>query len=136
MQRPTSAGISTVFLTLIVWALSCLIQVALTLFALLCLLGILTQIADKGGGMINIKDRRRVTVEQRFGACVLYGSLGVLSVIGALRLNRYPRSIALSYSRVGGGEGDGRDGAKPLSPSVRPDLTVSEIWDRELDGSP
>jgi hypothetical protein len=136
MQRPTSAGIATGFLTLIAWAVVCLIQVALSLFALICLFAVLIQLADKGGGVSGIENRLRVTVGQRFRMCMLFGSLGVLSGIGALRLSRCYRAIALSYSRVGGGTGDGHDGAKPASPSVRPGLSVSEIWDRELDSSP
>jgi hypothetical protein len=136
MQRPTPAGIAHRFLTLIAWAPVFLIQAALSLFALICLFGVLIQVADKGGGSSGIEARRRVTVRHRSHVGVLSGSLGVLSAVGAIRLSRCYRPIALSYPRVGSGVGDGHDGAKPASRSVQPDLSVSEIWDRELDGSP
>ena len=63
------------------------LQAVLVLFALDCFCGILVHLVDA---------RQQVTVAQRIGLTLIFGSFGILGAVGAYKLKAYYRRITPS----------------------------------------
>jgi hypothetical protein len=112
--------------SLVVYILIRTVQVVLFLFALFCLFAVLEQLVDEGGGASGLHARRLVTVIQRILLATIFGSLGILSAVGASRLKRYLRRMTTSVIPAA---------TKPANGTFEPSPLWSGVWDRELDTS-
>jgi hypothetical protein len=63
-------------------------QVALVVVTTFCIVGVIIQIVDEGGGASGREARRRITVERRARIGFVWGSVGFLSAVAAVGLNR------------------------------------------------
>src|SRR3954468_22272313 len=81
------------------WVLLYVLHLALIVIAFAMFFGVVLMVVDKGGGESG-PTRSHVTVGQRCAMGLLYGSVGLLSVAGALKLKRCHHRINPLYPEM------------------------------------
>jgi hypothetical protein len=116
-----------------VWVLLYLSHLVLAVVAIIMFFGVVVVAVDKRGSASG-HARRHVTVGQRCAMGILYGSLGLLSVVGARKLRQYHRQINPLYPEMQVGFHTGRATLGERLPNNPPPRSGEAMYDRDLDG--
>ena len=114
------------------WGLLYVLHLALFVIAFAMFFGVVLMVVDKGGGESG-PTRSQVTLGQRCGMGVLYGTFGILSVAGAVKLKRWHRRINPLYPEMQIGFHLARATARERPPQEHPTPSADPLYDRDLD---
>jgi hypothetical protein len=115
------------------WVLLYVLHLALVAVALSMFFDVALVAFDAGGGVFD-PGQRHLAVGKRCAMCLLYGSLGLLSVVGALKLKQYHRRINPLYPEMQIGFHLARAMTRERPTPVRPPRSADPLYDRDLDG--
>ena len=114
------------------WALLYVLHLVLIVIAFAMFFGVVLMVVDKDGG-VSARAGRQVTLGQRCAMGVLYGTFGILSVAGAVKLKRWHRRINPLYPEMQIGFHLARATARERLPQEHPPPSADPLYDRDLD---
>jgi hypothetical protein len=115
------------------WVLLYILYIAFVLTALAMLVCVVLVVVDEGGGTSG-HARHQVTVGQRLARGALCGSLGLISILGAVKLKTWHRRINPLYPEMQIGFHLDRATAHQRLPAEHPPPSTNPLYDRDLDG--
>jgi hypothetical protein len=115
------------------WALFYVVHLALVVIAIAMFCGVVLMAVDEGGGASG-RARLHVTVGQRCAQGLLYGTLGLLSVAGALKIRRWHGRINPLYPELQIGFHLARATADERVPNEHLPPSAEPMYDVDLDG--